>query len=248
MTNKTILVTGAAGGIGTACVQLILKNDKRSNVVAMDRSSDLLAKLGGDPARLLTHAGDVAAPGDGEKAVKVAIDRFGRLDGLLHLAAIKSTSRWDELTAEEFNRSLEVNVTGSFLMAQAAARQMVQEGSGSIVLTSSATVAFGPIGGEGQAGPSYAASKGAVVALMRSLARALGPRGVRVNTLAPGITETPLIEGYTKQQRERSLARFPLGRFGRPEEIAEAALFLLSDRSTFITGQELHVNGGSVFS
>ena len=140
-----------------------------------------------------------------------------------------------------------VNVTGSFLIAQAAARPMVERGRGAIVLTTSTSVLQGVTGGEAQGGPAYVASKGAVIALTRSLANALGPHGVRVNAVSPGITETPMIGGYTEQQRDAMLRRFPLRRFAAPEEIANAGLYLISEAASFMTGEVMHVNGGSNF-
>ena len=142
---------------------------------------------------------------------------------------------------------MNINVTGTFLIAQAAAKPMVENGKGSIVLCTSTSVLHGVTGGEGQGGPAYVASKGAVIALTRSLARALGPKGVRVNAVSPGITETAMIEDYSERQRNAMKQRFPLGRFAEPNEIAEAGLFLISEKASFMTGETMHVNGGSNF-
>ncbi len=124
---------------------------------------------------------------------------------------------------------------------------MVDQGKGSIVLCTSTSVLYGVTGGQGQGGPAYVASKGAIIALTRSLARALGPKGVRVNAVSPGITETALIGNYTEEQRTNMTQRFPLGRFAQPAEIAEAGLYLISDKASFMTGEIMHVNGGSNF-
>ena len=118
------------------------------------------------------------------------------------------------------NRILAINVTGSFQISRAVAKHMKEHGSGSIVLTTSASVLFGVTGGNGQGGPAYVSSKGAVLALMRSLARALGPDGIRVNAVSPGITDTPMVAGYSEQQKASMMQRFPLGRFAEPSEIA----------------------------
>ena len=114
-------------------------------------------------------------------------------------------------------------------------------------LTTSTSVIFGATGGDGQGGPAYVSSKGAIIALNRSLARALAPK-VRCNAVSPGLTDTPMIGGMTKKLREDMTRRFPLGRFGIPDEIANAGLFLISEKASFITGEVIHVNGGSNFN
>ncbi len=124
---------------------------------------------------------------------------------------------------------------------------LVTGAASGIVLTTSTSVLQDVTGGASQGGPAYVASKGAVIALTRSLARALGPHGVRVNAVSPGITETPMIGAYTGEQREAMLRRFPLGRFAAPEEIANAGLYLISEAASFMTGEVMHVNGGSNF-
>ncbi|MAF47607.1 MAG: SDR family NAD(P)-dependent oxidoreductase [Rhodospirillales bacterium] len=246
MEEKSVLVTGAASGIGLACVGLLLKEG--ANVAAFDIQGDRMAQeLPGDEARLLRIQGDVSRSENCEAAVTEAVDRFGALDALIHWGAAHSSARWDELGAEECNHIMSVNVTGTFLIAQAAARHMTPRGQGAIVLCTSTSVLQGVTGGDGQGGPAYVASKGAVIALTRSFARALGPHGIRVNAVSPGITETAMIAGYTDEQRAAMLRRFPLGRFADPDEIANAGIYLISDKSSFMTGEIMQVNGGSNF-
>lgn len=246
MTADTVLVTGAASGIGLACASMLL--DDGQNVVAFDIQGErLAADLPDESPCLALFTGDVSRTADCEKAVALAVERFGALDALIHWGAAHSSARWDELSAEECNRTLEVNVTGSLLIAQAAARHMVERGKGAIVLTTSTSVLYGVTGGNGQGGPAYVSSKGAVIALTRSLARALGPHGVRVNAVSPGIAETPMIASYTEEQRANMRQRFPLGRFATPDEIANAGIYLISDKASFMTGEVMHVNGGSNF-
>ena len=247
MSEKTVLVTGAASGIGLACTRLLL--EEGNNVAAFDLQGDrMAAELAGDNDRLIRITGDVSDTDACQGAVAAAVEKFGRLDDLIHWGATHSSARWNELSAEESNRVMAVNVTGSHLIAQAAADHMVERGEGgAIVFCTSTSVLFGVTGGRGQGGPAYVASKGAVIALMRSYARALGPDNIRVNAVSPGITETAMIEGYTDEQRADMHKRFPLGRFAQPEEIANAGIYLISDKASFMTGETMHVNGGSNF-
>ena len=246
MNDKSVLVTGAASGIGLACARLLLAAG--ANVAAVDIQGDRMeSELSGDDAKLLRIEGDVSKPEDCEAMVSQTVGRFGVLDALIHWGAAHSSARWDELRAEECNHVMAINVTGTFLIAQAAAWPMTERGQGAIVLCTSTSVLHGVIGGDGQGGPAYVASKGAVIALTRSLARALGPEGVRVNAVSLGLTETAMIAGYTDDQRAAMLRRFPLGRFAAPEEIANAGIYLISEKASFMTGEIMQVNGGSNF-
>jgi NAD(P)-dependent dehydrogenase (short-subunit alcohol dehydrogenase family) len=246
MASQTVLVTGAASGIGLACTLLLREEGHR--VAALDVDASRLAySLPPDGERLLLLAADVARADSCNYAVARAVERFGGIDALVHCAAVLSDAPWDALTADEMNQTLAVNVTGSFLMAQAAARAMVAHGRGAIVLAGSDSILSAPAGDGGAAGPAYVASKGAIVALTRSLSRALAPRGIRVNSIAPGLTDTPMIEGLSEATRSAILARVPERRLGRPDEVARGAIFLISDAASFITGQTLFVNGGANF-
>ena len=240
------MVTGAASGIGKACARLLLAEGREVAAVDLDEA----ALAGALPAAqsLERIAADVSRADACEAAVARAVKRFGKLDAVIHWAAIHSTAAWEELTAEAMNRVLAVNVTGSFLMAQAAARHMTARGKGAIVLCASTSVLNGSIGGPpGNGGPAYVTSKAAITGLVRSLARALGPKGVRVNAVAPGVTDTPMIETYTPDQRNATVARVPLGRLAEPEEIASVGIFLTTDAARYMSGEVVIVNGGAQF-
>ena len=242
----TVMVTGAASGIGKACARLLLAEGRE--VAAVDLDETALANALPLAQSLERIAADVSRAEACEAAVARAIARFGKLDAVIHWAAIHSTAAWDELTAEAMNRVLAVNVTGSFLMAQAAARHMTARGKGAIVLCASTSVLNGSIGGPpGNGGPAYVTSKAAITGLVRSLARALGPKGVRVNAVAPGVTDTPMIETYTPDQRNATVARVPLGRLAEPEEIASVGIFLTTDAARYMSGEVVIVNGGAQF-
>ncbi len=246
MTPQSILITGAASGIGLACSRDLLADGH--HVAALDLSEDALKAAHPEPhERLVLVAGDVSEAPDCQRAVAQTVDVFGQLNALIHFAGIHSRERWEALTAEAFTRVLHVNVTGSFLMAQAAAAPMIEQGSGAIVLTASAIFNLGGVGGgSGQGGLAYASSKGAVVSLTRSLARSLGPHGVRVNAISPGSTATPMTAKYTDAARQGVRDRSPLGRMGEPEDIADVARFLITDAARYITGEIVNVNGGTV--
>lgn len=125
---------------------------------------------------------------------------------------------------------------------------MKQRRQGAIVLCSSASILAGPIGGQtGSGGPAYVSSKAAIIGLVRTLARALGPDGIRVNEILPGVTETSMIADYSKENRDGQIYRVPLGRIGEPDEIAAVGCFLISDDAKYITGETVIVNGGAAF-
>jgi len=243
--TKTVLVTGAASGIGLACTHDLLADGNR--VTAFDLEMESLKRVHPDtPAELILFAGDVSVEESCNAAVAATTSQFGGLDAVIHFAAIHSTKAWDEISPEEFTRVLEVNVTGAFLIARAAARYMIGAGGGAIVLTGSGSVYISGVGGgSGRGGPAYVSSKGGIQVLTRALARALGPQGVRVNAVSPGSTETPMIAEYSEEARQCVRARTPLGRIGDPHEIAAVARFLIGDGASYINGETIQVNGGA---
>lgn len=248
MEGSTVLVTGAASGIGKACADLLLQSG--ANVAAFDRDAAGLAKaFPAENRPVVTCAGDVSKREDGVAAVKAAVDRFGKLDALIHCAAMHSSRFWTDLEADELNRVLAVNVTGSFLIAKAAAEHMVKNKAGAIVLTSSSNVVTGGVGGAaGLGGPAYVASKAAIIGLVRSLARSLGPNGIRVNAISPGVTDTPMIANYSAEHRAAQVTRAALGHIAAPEEIASVACFLTTPGARYMTGEVVVVNGGANFA
>jgi len=245
--KQVVLVTGAASGIGNACAEKLL--EEGHSVIALDLDeATLRAALPKERSNLLCFAGDVSRSETATSAVNTAVEKFGRLDAVTHWAAAHSTTFWSELGAEEFNRILSVNVTGAFLIAQAAARHMRERRSGSIVLTSSTSMLAGAMGGKtGSGGPAYVASKAAIIGLVRTLANALGREGIRVNGVAPGVVETPMIATYSPEHRSLQPGRVPLGRIGTPEEIADVGCFLISEAARYINGETIIVNGGANF-
>ena len=247
MNKQTVLVTGAASGIGKACALKLLGDGH--DVVALDLKEEVLAAaLPESSAHLVLFAGDVSRAECCTAAVTAAVARFGKLDAVTHWAAMHSHTFWTELGAEEFNRLLAINVTGAFLIAQAAALHMKARGSGAIVLASSTSVLSGSVGGKsGSGGPAYIASKAAIIGLVRTLANALGRDGIRVNAVAPGVVDTPMIASYSAEHRAAQPGRVPLGRIGSPDDIADVGCFLISDGARYINGETVIVNGGANF-
>ncbi len=242
MTKNAVMVTGAASGIGYSCARDLLRDGV--SVVAADIGNIPIALM--EAGNCLAQTFDISSLDACKSAVSEACDKFGGLSALIHLAGIHQTKTWEEVDADDFARVMAVNVTGSFLIAKAAAETM-RETDGAIVLTASGGVELGGVVGDGRGGPAYTSSKAAIRGLTRSLARSLGKFNIRVNAVSPGATDTPMIGTYDNAARGGAVNRTPLGRIALPKDISDVARFLISDASRFITGQIIPVNGGSAF-
>jgi 3-oxoacyl-[acyl-carrier protein] reductase len=241
---RTVIVTGAASGIGFACVEMLL--DQGFNVCGLDVNQisveALDADLHGD--RFIQAHTDVSDPGACAAAVQACVDRFGRVDALIHMAAVHSTHTWREIDAAHMNEVLQINVTGAFNMSQAAALAMEGTGGGAICLAMSGSIAVSGLGGEGRGGIAYVASKAAIIGVTRGLARSLAPINIRVNAVSPGSTRTSMTADYSEEAVRHAGMKTLAGRMGEPGEIAAVALFLISDVAGYIQGQIINVNGG----
>lgn len=244
--EKRVIVTGAASGIGAACVRTALEKGWRVCAVDINlpTADDIPAEA---RPRLICAQANVTDANACASAVNAAVRAFGGLDGLIHMAAVHSTGPWRDLDAAEMDRTLSVNVTGSFLMAQACARAMEASGGGAIVLASSGSMNVSGVGGHGRGGPAYVASKAAIVGLTRALARSFAPIHVRVNAVSPGATRTAMTADYSEEALVKVGERTLVGRIGEAREIASVACFLVSDDSSYVIGDIVAVNGGGSF-
>ncbi len=243
--KRTILVTGAAGGIGGACVDHLLHEG--FNVCAADlRPLDDGEAHADALENLQLEQVDIARQNSCEAVVEAAIKRFGRLDGLIHMAGVHCVEPWEELTAESFNRILSINVAGTFLIARAAALGMAKTGGGAIVLASSGSTNLSREDGTGNSSPAFVASKSAIIGLVGALARSFAPLHVRVNAVSPGATDTAMSAHFDEHTMRTLSERSLAGRIGAASEIARVAAFLVSNAASYVDAQVIVVNGGDI--
>jgi NAD(P)-dependent dehydrogenase (short-subunit alcohol dehydrogenase family) len=233
-----VVVTGAGSGIGHAITRRLLADGFR--VCACDIAPGL---LDGMPHQALTVAQlDVRHKPSLDAAVARFLDSAGRIDGLVACAGIYKTQPFLDLDEATWDKTFDINLKGAFFSCQAVLPAMRRQRRGSIVLFSSTLARQGAL-----RGAHYAATKGGILGFARSLALEVAQDGVRVNVISPGVTDTAMPrEHATDADLDAAAKKIPLGRIGRPEDMADAALFLLDDDSSFVTGQDLRVNGGAL--
>lgn len=245
--GKIVMISGAASGIGRATALLAARSGA-AGLLLVDRDGDALdgavKEVAAEGCAAEGLAVDLSGEDAPEEIVQRAVERFGRLDAAVNAAAIEGGAfELVELSDETFDAVMAVNVRAVFRCLRAQLRQMYAQGSGSIVNISSASI-FGVHPTLG----AYVSSKAAVHSLSQVAAKEAGAHGVRVNTVCPGLTDTPMLRSSFGQRPLTGdiASRIPLGRVGQPSEIAEAILWLCSDRSSFSTGGALVVDGGRV--
>ncbi len=240
--NQVAIITGSGRGIGREMARLFATEGARVAVADIDEDGAraTAAAIATEGAEAYPVVVDIADPGDVELLIRRVVARWGRVDILVNNAGVGLNKPFLDTTLDEWDRVLRVNLTGTFLCAQAAAREMVRRGSGRIVNVSSIS---GQRGGQGRA--AYGTAKAGVIVLTRVLAVELGPRGINVNAIAPGPVDTDQSrDTHTPATRRAYRDRIPLGRYGERREIAAAAVFLASAAADFVNGAVLNVDGG----
>ena len=240
--NKIALITGAGRGIGRA-IAIALAKEGAEVVINYNGSEERAKEVkqtieenGGKASIYKCNVSDFTAC---EAMIKDIVKEYGHLDILVNNAGITKDGLIMKMKEEDFDSVLNVNLKGTFNTIRHSARQMLKQRSGKIINISSVS---GILGNVGQA--NYAASKAGVIGLTKTMARELGSRGITVNAIAPGFVDTEMTEVLSEEIRENACKQIILGRFGKPEDIANTVVFLASDKADYITGQVISVDGG----
>ena len=240
--DKVAIITGGSRGIGYATAEKFLREGALVAITAstQENAEKAAEKLRADfpQSKIMAISPDLTSLESVKEAFRQVVEEFGRLDILVNNAGVSERTPFVQYTEETFDKVMDLNVKGVFNAARAAVECMVPRQRGVILSTSSMVSISGQ-----PSGFAYPASKFAVNGLTVSLARELGPKGIRVNAVAPGITETDMMKAVPKEVIEPMIARIPLQRLGKPEDIANAFVFLASDEASYITGVVLSVDG-----
>lgn len=240
--KQTAIVTGGSRGIGRAVAVRLAKDgmnlviNYRGNSAAAEETERLCRELG---AEVLLVQGDVSRAEDCENLAAQAKEAFGRVDVLVNNAGITRDGLLARMTEEDFRAVLDVNLVGPWNMMKAVNRIMMKQRYGRIVNLSSVT---GLMGNMGQT--NYAAAKAGILGMTKSYAREVASRGITVNAVAPGFIDTDMTEAMPEGAKEKIITGIPMGRTGKPEDVAEAVAFLASEQAGYITGEVLRVDGG----
>ncbi len=240
--DKVAIVTGSAQGIGYATAELFAAEGAK--VVIVDVNAEMAVKAAatlatGKEGTTLGLACNVTRYDQCEAVSKAVLDKFGKIDILVNNAGIAKDNLLMRMSEADWDLVLDVNLKGAFNFVKACVRPMMKAHYGRIINIASI------VGQEGNAGQAnYAASKGGLISLTKSIAREFASRSITANAVAPGFIKTPMTDGLPQEIKDRFVARILLGRMGDPIDVARAVLFLSSDESTYITGQVINVNGG----
>ncbi len=242
--GKTVLITGGSRGIGRAAAQRLAEEGAAVAINYLSRSQEanqLVDELRSAGAKAVAIAGNVAQPEQAAKIVATARDAFGPIDVLVHCAATSIVEPASQVTWKTWKQTMDVNLDGTFNMVYGVIHEMIARKFGRIVLMSSIAALR-----ERENQVHYSASKAAVIAMTRCCAEAWAKHNVRVNCICPGLIETEMAHVLSAEMHDKIIAATPMGRIGQPEEIAAAIRFLVSDESSFMTGQTIVVSGGRV--
>ena len=235
LTGRVALITGATGGIGGAIARKM--KEAGATVVVSGRN---VAKMNAEfDDSYIKIPCDLSTDGGAVELIMDTIEKAGKIDILVNNAGITKDTLLMRMTDEQFDDVINTNLRSTFKLCRAAIMPMMKNRFGRIINMSSI---IGAIGGAGQA--NYAASKGAIIAMTKSIAAEVASRGITANAIAPGFIKTPMTDVLPEELKKTYLAQIPAGRFGEPEDIANACVFLASDEASYINGQTLHINGG----
>lgn len=244
--NKVVIVTGARRGMGRTHAITLAKAGAKVVVsdISFEDCEKVVKEIKKAKAEAMALKCDVSKKSEVDEMIKKTVEKWGRVDILVNNAGICQFKPFLDLTEEEWNRTININLRGYFLCSQAAAKEMAKQKSG--VIVNIASVAMGQ---QGIGFPSivhYCASKGGIVGMTEAMAVELAPLNIRVNAISPGIIETPMIDPVKKdpKQIKTMMARTPMRRAGKPQEVSNLVLFLASDESSYMTGSTVVIDGG----
>jgi len=241
LAGKVALVTGGAQGIGRSVALLLGRNgaDIVISDINLEKAEETANEVQAIGRKAMAMKVNVANLGEVERMVEAIIEKFGKIDILVNNAGIARDKLILRMTEEDWDAVLDVNLKGTFNCTKAVVRYMSKQKSGKIVNIASVS---GEMGNVGQT--NYSASKAGVIGLTKTIAREFAQRGINVNAIAPGYIQTPMTDGLPEKVKEELRRLIPMERLGQPEDVAQAVLFLVSEASSYITGQVLNVNGG----
>jgi 3-oxoacyl-[acyl-carrier protein] reductase len=242
--DRVAIVTGGARGIGKAIALTFLREGAKVAVIDSDKERLEILKKEIDPKNkgVMVIPCDITKSSEVNGMVNQVRKEFGRIDVLVNNAGIIRRGTIETVTEEDWDRVIEVNLKGTFNCSKAVVETMKKQGYGKIVNVSSIAGKMGDI----TSAPGYGPSKAGMDALTKTLARQLAQYGINVNSVAPHAIETEMSAQWSEERRKEIIASIPLGRLGKPEDVANAVLFLASDEASFITGEILDVNGGAL--
>ena len=244
LTGKSALVTGAQQGIGAAVAIALAEAGANVAINYLDDTAAaeaVAATIRALGRRAMLISGDISTLGTPAQLVKSTVAAFGKIDILVNNAGVFPRVPFLDMTVRDWDFVHSINLKASCFCAQAAARSMIEKGVEGAIISMASSAVYGA----SPHGVHYAASKGGIVSLTRAMAHELAPHRIRVNAIAPGLTDTAQPRyGFTEEELQARSAAMPLGRMGQPADIANVAVFLASDKAAFMTGQIVHANGG----
>lgn len=242
MTGKTVIVSGSARGIGRALAEKFASLG--ANVVlsgTTDTVHEVAAEIAAAGGKVASVAGDISTPEGAQALVDRAVAEFGTVDVLINNAGVTRDKLLIQMKEDDWDKVLDTNLKGTFLLTKAAAKIMMKKRTGRII---NITSVIGVMGNAGQS--NYAASKAGMIGFTKSIAKELGSRGITCNAIAPGFIETQMTEELPEDLKNTYLKSIPVGRYGTPAEVADLAVFLASGQAAYVTGQVIHIDGGLV--